>query len=118
VGRPDLEATPERAKEKARALHRSLVRLLGLPPETVVLPGHAPEPVPFDGKPISGTLTEVQSDVAVLPEGEEAFVEKVAGRVSPAPTNHELIADLNRSGRMPEKDLAEMEAGANRCAAG
>jgi hypothetical protein len=49
---------------------------------------------------------------------QEGFVEKVAGRVSPAPTNHELIAGLNRSGRMPEEDFAEMEAGANRCAAG
>ena len=49
---------------------------------------------------------------------QEAFVEKVAGRVSPAPTNHEPIADLNRSGRMPEKNFAEIEAGANRGAAG
>jgi len=118
VGRPDLETTPEQAKEKARALRRSLVRLLRLPSETVVLSGHTPEPVPFDGEPISGTLAEVRSDVAVLHEDEEAFVEKVAGRVSPTPTNHELIVDLNRSGRMPEEDPAELEAGANRCAAG
>ena len=118
VGRPDLEATPEQAKEKARALHRSLMRLLDLPPETVVLPGHTPEPVPFDGEPLSATLSKVRSEVALLREGEEAFVEKVSGRVSPPPTNHEHVVDLNRSGRMPGADPAELEAGVNRCAAG
>jgi glyoxylase-like metal-dependent hydrolase (beta-lactamase superfamily II) len=118
VGRPDLEATPKQAKEKARALHRSLVRLLGLPPETVVLPGHTSEPVRFDGHPISATLEEVEGYLSLLHEDEEAFVEEVAGRVSPTPTNHELIVDLNRFGKMPEADPAELEAGANRCAAG
>jgi glyoxylase-like metal-dependent hydrolase (beta-lactamase superfamily II)/rhodanese-related sulfurtransferase len=118
VGRPDLEAAPEQARKKARALYRSLERLLDLPPETVVLPGHTPEPVPFDAEPISGTLAEVERAVGVLHVGEEAFVEKVAGGVSPTPTNHERIVDLNRSGRMPEEDPAKLEAGANRCAAG
>jgi glyoxylase-like metal-dependent hydrolase (beta-lactamase superfamily II) len=118
VGRPDLEATPEQARKKARALHRSLLRLLRLPPETVVLSGHTPEPVPFDGEPISGTLAKVRRDVAVLHGDDEAFVEKVAGRVSPTPTNHELIVDLNRLGKMTEQDPAELEAGANHCAAG
>jgi len=118
VGRPDLEATPEQARKKARALHRSLKRLLDLPPGTVVLPGHTPEPVPFDGEPVSGTLAEVHRDVGGLHEDEEAFVDKVAGQVSPTPTNHERIVELNRSGRMSEEDPAELEAGANRCAAG
>jgi hypothetical protein len=74
--------------------------------------------VPFDGKPLSATLSKVRSDVALLQESEEAFVEKVSGRVSPPPTNHEHIVELNRSGRMPEVDPTELEAGANRCAAG
>jgi glyoxylase-like metal-dependent hydrolase (beta-lactamase superfamily II) len=117
VGRPDLEATPEQAKEKARALHRSLMRLLDLSSETVVLPGHTPGPVPFDGRPLSATLSKVSSDVALLQESEEAFVEKVSGRVSPTPTNHERIVELNRSGRMPEADPTQLEAGTNRCAA-
>jgi glyoxylase-like metal-dependent hydrolase (beta-lactamase superfamily II) len=117
VGRPDLEATPEQAKEKARALHRSLMRLLDLSSETVVLPGHTPGPVPFDGRPLSATLSKVSSDVALLQESEEAFVEKVSGRASPTPTNHERIVELNRSGRMPEADPTQLEAGTNRCAA-
>jgi glyoxylase-like metal-dependent hydrolase (beta-lactamase superfamily II) len=118
VGRPDLEATPEQAKKKARALYRSLLRLLDLPPETLVLPGHTDEPVPFDGEPISGYLAQIRSNVALLHEDEEAFVKKVAGRVSPTPTNHERIVGFNRSGEIPEEELTELEAGANRCAAG
>jgi rhodanese-related sulfurtransferase len=44
-----------------------------------------------------------------------------AGRsrpVSPAPENHQRIVELNRSGLAPEGDLTQLEAGANRCAAG
>jgi glyoxylase-like metal-dependent hydrolase (beta-lactamase superfamily II) len=118
VGRPDLEATPEQAKEKARALHRSLLRLLELPSEAVVLPGHTSEPVPFDGKPVCGPLSDVRADVALLHETQETFVEKVADQVSPTPSNHERIVELNRSGKLTEEDPAELEAGANRCAVG
>jgi glyoxylase-like metal-dependent hydrolase (beta-lactamase superfamily II) len=38
VGRPDLDATPEVSREKARELYRSLQRLLALGPETLVQP--------------------------------------------------------------------------------
>jgi glyoxylase-like metal-dependent hydrolase (beta-lactamase superfamily II) len=51
VGRPDLDATPEGSREKARELYRSLQRLLALGPETLVLPGHTSKPVAFDGEP-------------------------------------------------------------------
>lgn len=118
VGRPDLEATPEQAKEKARALYRSLLRLLDFPQETVVLPGHTDGPVSFDGELISASLAQIRSNIALLHEDEEAFVKKVAGRASPTPTNHELIVEFNRSGEIPEEDSIELEAGANRCAAG
>ena len=56
VGRPDLEATPEGTREKAHALFGSVRRLLDLPCQTLVLPGHTSEPVPFDGAPISAVL--------------------------------------------------------------
>ncbi len=92
VGRPDLEATPEQAKEKARALYRSLQRLLNLPSGTLVLPGHTDGPMPFDGEPISATLAQIRSDVALLHEDEEAFVEKVAGRVSPCSSRLSALA--------------------------
>jgi hypothetical protein len=42
----------------------------------------------------------------------------VARRASPVPENYERIVELNRSGELPEGDPTELEAGANRCAAG
>ena len=118
VGRPDLDATPEASREKARELYRSLKRLLALGPETLVLPGHTSEPVPFDGEPICAPLSVVQESVRPLREGEDAFLEAVAGRVAPTPENFERIVELNRAGETPQGDPTELEAGANRCAAG
>ena len=92
--------------------------MLALVPDTLILPGHTSEPVPFDGDPVAAPLSEVREDVPLLGEDEEAFVERVAGRVSPAPENYERIVELNRSGEPPEGDPTELEAGANRCAAG
>ena len=118
VGRPDLEAGPERAREKARSLYRSLRRVLELDPETIVLPGHTSEPVPFDGEPIMAPLSEVRGNTPLLGEEEEVFLERIAGRASPTPENHERIVELNRAGEKPEVEPTELEAGANRCAVG
>jgi glyoxylase-like metal-dependent hydrolase (beta-lactamase superfamily II) len=118
VGRPDLDATPEGSRERARELYRSLRRLLALGPAALVLPGHTGEPVAFDGEPTCAPLSEVRKSVRVLREDEDAFVEKIAGRVAPTPSNFERIVELNRAGAAPEGDPAELEAGANRCAAG
>ena len=118
VGRPDLDATAEGSRERARELYRSLRRLLGLGPGTLVLPGHTAEPVAFDGEPICAPMSEVRKSVRVLREGEEAFVQKIAERVAPPPSNFESIVELNRAGEVPEGDPTELEAGANRCAAG
>src|SRR5215471_381152 len=41
VGRPDLKASSEEARERAKILYRSLRRLLQFSPDTVVFPGHA-----------------------------------------------------------------------------
>jgi glyoxylase-like metal-dependent hydrolase (beta-lactamase superfamily II) len=118
VGRPDLEATPEGAKGKAHALFGSVRRLLDLPPQTLVLPGHTSEPVPFDGEPIFAPLLMVAEEIEPLLEDEHHFVEKVAGRVTQTPENYERIVELNRSGEEPKDDPTELEAGANRCAVG
>ncbi len=118
VGRPDLDATPEASRHKARELYRSLLRLLILEPDTLVLPGHTSEPVAFAGKPICAPLSKVHESVPVLREEEDTFVEGIAGRVPPTPSNFERIVELNRAGASPEGPAAELEAGANRCAAG
>ena len=118
VGRPDLDATSEGSRERARELYRSLRRLLALGPETLVLPGHTSEPVAFDGEPICAPISEVRESVRVLRKDEGAFAEEISGRVSPTPSNFERILELNRVGEAPEGDATELEAGANRCAAG
>jgi glyoxylase-like metal-dependent hydrolase (beta-lactamase superfamily II) len=116
VGRPDLEASPQAARAKAYWLYGTLMRLLALPPETLVLPGHTDEPVPFDGEPLCATLGEVHDRVGLLHEGEDAFVEKLMANLSPTPQNHARIVELNKAGVLPEEDPTELEAGANRCA--
>jgi glyoxylase-like metal-dependent hydrolase (beta-lactamase superfamily II) len=118
VGRPDLDATTEGSRDKARELYHSLQRLLALGPGTLVLPGHTSEPVAFDGEPICAPLSEVRENARDLKESEDTFVEKVAGRATPTPQNFERIVELNRTGESPEGDPTDLEAGANRCAAG
>ena len=116
VGRPDLEASPEEARTRAHALYGSLGRLLALPPETLVLPGHTSEPVAFDGEPLVGTLAEVRERVERLGAAEDAFVEAVLARIPPTPPNHHRIVEANEAGTFPEGDPTDLEAGANRCA--
>jgi glyoxylase-like metal-dependent hydrolase (beta-lactamase superfamily II) len=116
VGRPDLEASASEARERATALYHSLQRLLILSAETVVLPGHTSEPVPFDDQPLSATIGEVAGRVPLLELDEQAFVETILGRIPPTPPNHAQIVALNEAGALPDGELTDLEAGANRCA--
>jgi len=116
VGRPDLEASREEARARARLLYQSLKKITALRPETLVLPGHTSEPVAFDGKPLSGTLAEVREGVEMLGSSEDAFVETILTRIPPTPPNHHRIVESNEAGMFPEGDPTNLEAGANRCA--
>ena len=116
VGRPDLEASPEEARERAHALYRSLRGILGLDIKSLVLPGHTSTPVPFDGKPLAGTLGAVRERVELLGASEDAFVETILARIPSAPSNHHRIVKSNEAGSLPEGDPTDLEAGANRCA--
>ncbi len=118
VGRPDLEASPKEKRSRAQALYHSLLHLLDLPPETLILPGHTSEPVPFDEEPISGTIAQVREGVEALGASEDEFVESILEHLPPTPSNHNRIVKLNEAGGLPEEELTELEAGANRCAAG
>lgn len=116
VGRPDLEASPDQARQRAHLLYRSLRTLLTLPPETIVLPGHTSEPVAFDREPLRATLGEIRERVGMLRLDEAEFVETILARIPPTPPNHHRIVELNEAGEFPEGDPADLEAGANRCA--
>ena len=116
VGRPDLEADADAARERAHLLYGSLQQLLDLPVATLILPGHTSEPVPFDGEPVAATLGDVRSEAALLGVPENDFVETLLDRIPPTPPNHDRIVRLNEAGRMPDGDPIDLEAGANRCA--
>jgi hypothetical protein len=89
-----------------------------LPPDTLVLPGHASEPVPFDGRPIVASLGDVADRVEVLGLPDDAFVTAILARILPTPPNHAQIVALNEAGVFPPGDPTDLEAGANRCAVG
>ena len=50
VGRPDLEANREEARQRAHRLYHSLQSVLALPPETRIFPGHTSEPIAIDAR--------------------------------------------------------------------
>ncbi len=116
VGRPDLHASPDEAAERTRVLYRSLRRLLGLPADTLVFPGHASQPIPFDRKPICERLGAISTHIGSWLHSEKEFVAAILDRIPPTPPNYVRIVELNESGQTPEGDLTDLEAGANRCA--
>jgi glyoxylase-like metal-dependent hydrolase (beta-lactamase superfamily II) len=118
VGRPDLEATADDAYHRAHLLYSSLQQLLTLPPQTLILPGHTDQPVPFDGQAIYAPLAQVQRDTAVLALSESDFVNTLLQRLPETPPNHGRIVAFNEAGEWPEGNVTDLEAGANRCAVG
>jgi glyoxylase-like metal-dependent hydrolase (beta-lactamase superfamily II)/rhodanese-related sulfurtransferase len=118
VGRPDLDADAQEGREKARRLYRSLQRLAQLPDDTMILPGHASEPVPFNDEIVAAPLSQVTQQVEALQEPEERFVGRVTENVPPTPPNHETVITANTTGDWPTGDVVDLEAGGNRCAVG
>lgn len=116
VGRPDLDAEADEARERAGQLHESLQQLQSLGDTLRVLPGHTGEPVPFDGVAVTATLGEVRDRAELLATPKDAFVETLLDRVPTPPPNHERIVKANEAGRLPETDPVEVEGGPNRCA--
>jgi glyoxylase-like metal-dependent hydrolase (beta-lactamase superfamily II)/rhodanese-related sulfurtransferase len=116
IGRSDLHAEPEAARNRARSLFVSLNRLRALPPHTVVLPGHASEPSAFDGRAVASAMIDVAAWLSGWLESESAFVNRVTSNLPPTPPNFARIVDLNESGDFPIGDSTDLEAGANRCA--
>ena len=116
VGRPDLEGgTADELASRARLLHRSIGRILGLPDKALILPGHVSDPIRFNGRLLATTVKEIRNTVALAKLGPDAFVEAVLARILPNPPNHSVIVGFNERGELP-LDPSELEAGANRCA--
>ncbi len=93
VGRPDLHADPEAARQRARALFASLTRLRALHPQTVVLPAHASEPIAFDGRAVAAQMGDVETWLSEWLASEAAFVERVTSKLPPTPPNFARIVE-------------------------
>jgi glyoxylase-like metal-dependent hydrolase (beta-lactamase superfamily II) len=116
IGRPDLHADPEAARQRARTLFASLTRLRALHPGTWGLPAHAGAPIAFDGQPVAARLGDMDTWLSGWIASESSFVERVMSKLPPTPPNFVRIVELNESGRGPAMDPTDLEAGANRCA--
>ena len=116
VGRPDLAADADEVRQRASDLYTSLQTLLALPPETLILPGHTSTPVAFNRDPIASTLADILEQVGVIHATREMFLQQILARIPPTPPNYERIVRFNEEGVFPERDVTELEAGANRCA--
>jgi glyoxylase-like metal-dependent hydrolase (beta-lactamase superfamily II) len=117
VGRPDLEADLDEARNRASLLYDSVTRLLQLPRHTLVLPGHTATEIAFDGESIGLPVSAVSGNLTIENQDRETFVSWILGRIPSTPPNHSLIVELNEAGLLPgESNQTGLEAGANRCA--
>lgn len=96
-------------------LYGSLQKLLILPSQVIVLTGHSSQLVAFDEMVIHGTLAQVQEQTAVLAFPESQFVDTLLQRLPEKPPNHPRIVNLNEAWELPESNITDLEAGANRC---
>lgn len=114
IARPDLQrGDREGALAMGRLLHRGLrERLLALPGETLILPGHTHPGV--HGEAIAPTLDEVRGAVPELAiEDAGEFAAALLGGMPPRPANYEAIIGVN-SGSLDFDP--ELESGGNSCA--
>ena len=116
VGRPDLKADSKELYKRTNLLYQSLKKILALPAETIILPGHTGKPVPFDNKPIYSYMRDTIENVDTLKLPEDKFVDTIISKIPPTPPNYEKIVTLNLTGDFDSSLSDDLEAGANRCA--
>ena len=117
VGRPDLA---ERAEEFAHNLYRSLhERVLPLPDDTLVLPGHYDDGVRVTpNTPVGESLETLRATLQPLSFDEDAFVAWATARTTPRPPNYVEIIKTNMGRSEPSiSDRQRLEVGPNRCSA-
>lgn len=97
VARPDLAIDKE---DGARGIFHSLHRLLGLPAETEVWPGHLGGSMcggPGMDKKISSTLGyELAYNSMLREDDEDTFVRRAIEKLGPQPPNFHAIVELNK----------------------
>jgi glyoxylase-like metal-dependent hydrolase (beta-lactamase superfamily II) len=96
VGRPDLPGT---AQPSARALYKSLQRLLALPPHTEIYPTHFSGSAcgqGMSGKPMSTLAFERRFNPFLAFDSEDAFVAALTADLPPRPAGMEATLRQNQ----------------------
>jgi glyoxylase-like metal-dependent hydrolase (beta-lactamase superfamily II) len=117
VGRPDLA---ERAEEFAHNLYGSLHdRILTLPDDALVLPGHYGDGVRVTpDAPVGAPLGTLRETLEPLNLDEDAFVAWATARTTPRPPNYVEIIKANMGHpNLTANELQRLEVGPNRCSA-
>ncbi|MFC6785975.1 MBL fold metallo-hydrolase [Halobaculum halobium] len=119
VGRPDLEAGDDGARDRATTAYDTLHdRLLALPVDTLVAPGHFADPADARANDYAAPLARI-AELDVLSLDRAAFVARVAGDLPPRPANFERIVATNLGiESMDDAAAFEAELGPNNCAVG
>ena len=68
------------------------------------------------GRAVSARISDLSPWLSEWLMSEDAFVERVVGRVPATPPNFTRIVALNEAGQLPEGDPTDLEACANRYA--
>lgn len=127
VGRTELQFSAEDGqtgdpREGADLLYESLHRtLLAEPDSLAVLPGHFPtaSETVTPGEPIASSIEYARTELPLLQQDRESFVETLTDRLPEKPPNYETVIGINRGRESPadEQEAIELELGPNRCAA-
>ncbi|WP_049902859.1 MBL fold metallo-hydrolase [Halococcus agarilyticus] len=119
VARPDLEAGAEGTADAAEQLHETLhERVLELPDETIVAPGHFSGNAEADDGTYTARLGDLESRMDALGMDRAAFVDLVQSDMPPRPSNYEAIVATNLGEREPtDEEAFALELGPNNCAA-
>ena len=120
VARPDLEATADPAEAAATLYDTIRERLLALPDDTLLAPGHYElDARSRTGDAYAAPLGDLRESVPALSMGEDEFVAHVADDPPTPPANHERIVAVNLGRESADDETAfELELGPNNCAAG
>nr|WP_277555763.1 MBL fold metallo-hydrolase [Halobaculum sp. YSMS11] len=117
VGRPDLEEGDDGARSLAGRAYDTLhERLLPLPDDTLVAPGHFADLADARGDTYAAPLRALW-DLDVLSLDRESFVDRVSASLPPRPANYERIVAVNLGQEsLTDEEAFEAELGPNNCA--
>lgn len=119
IARPDLE-DPDKMTDMITDLYSSIDKILDLPDETIIAPGHK-----FTNNPkksLNNTyvdyLYKIDNELNLSKYSEDEFIDYVGDDMPPRPSNYSRIIDINKGlYTVSESEEYELELGPNNCSA-